>query len=429
MTPLKTTASVDAECSPKSSGLRKDSINAWSYLYVLVFGYIGVYLCRKNLSVAVPLIREAFHATKEQVGRVASAGTLAYALGKMTLGPVIDRLGGRLCFVFSLAFVGLFGVLGGFSSSLTALACIYALNRFSGAAAWGSMVKQTPAWFSAKNLALAMGVLSLSYVLGGAASVALAGQISYLTNQNWRLILGIPSAFIFVICILCGILLPKNKNKINHNSVSESHGFDWKLVKNLFLLKSFWAVLALSFTLTLIRETFNDWTVDYIKTQASEHLSIQVAAFLSTPFDLCGAAGILFIGVILGRLNDKQRSYMLSTLLLMLTVLLLTLPYIASLGMTKLVPAIGLVGFLALGPYSLLAGYYSVKIRGLQCAATVAGIVDSVGYIAGILAGFAFGWVLDHGGYTLGFQMLAFLSFLSAGIVFFLKESANPIIS
>jgi sugar phosphate permease len=421
LTPSKDTEFAESDFRASPVLVRKDSLRACSYLGVLVFGYIGVYLCRKNLSVAVPLIREAFHASKEQVGRIASVGTLAYALGKVTLGPVIDRFGGRVCFVFSLALVGLFGALGGFAPSLSALAFFYALNRYAGAGSWGSMVKQTPAWFSSKNLALAMGVLSLSYVLGGAASIALAGQIAYLTKQNWRLILGLPSAIIIIICILCLIFLPKTKPR--SSVVASDTCFDWVLFKSLFGSRTFWAVCALSFTLTLLRETFNDWTVDYIKTEGGQHLSIQIAAFLSTPFDLCGAAGILVIGSVLGRLTDRQRSYMLSVILLALTIVLLSLPFIAKLGLTSLVPAIGLVGFLALGPYSLLAGYYSVQIKGPECAATVAGIVDSLGYVAGILAGFAFGWVLDHGGYTLGFQLLATLSFISAGVVFFLKES------
>ncbi|MCZ7635205.1 MAG: MFS transporter [Verrucomicrobia bacterium] len=64
-------------------------------LAALVLGYIGIYLCRKNFSVAVPLIREAFSLSKEQIGIVASASTLAYMIGKFTFGPLIDRFGGR----------------------------------------------------------------------------------------------------------------------------------------------------------------------------------------------------------------------------------------------------------------------------------------------------------------------------------------------
>jgi sugar phosphate permease len=55
----------------------------WRVVLVLALGYVGVYLCRKNLSVAVPLLQQAFGATKAEVGTVASVGTVAYAIGKM----------------------------------------------------------------------------------------------------------------------------------------------------------------------------------------------------------------------------------------------------------------------------------------------------------------------------------------------------------
>jgi len=64
--------------------------------------YIGIYLCRKNFSVANPLIRQALGLNKEQIGEVASYSTMAYMIGKFVFGPVIDRVGGRSVFLLSL---------------------------------------------------------------------------------------------------------------------------------------------------------------------------------------------------------------------------------------------------------------------------------------------------------------------------------------
>src|SRR5260370_45240 len=58
-------------------------------------GYMGIYLCRKTLGVAVRLLQTGFHANKGQIGRIASLSTLAYAAGKLALGPLVDRAGGR----------------------------------------------------------------------------------------------------------------------------------------------------------------------------------------------------------------------------------------------------------------------------------------------------------------------------------------------
>jgi sugar phosphate permease len=57
--------------------------------------------------------------------------------------------------------------------------------------------------------------------------------------------------------------------------------------------------------------------------------------------------------------------------------------------------------------------------------ATVAGMVDGVGYIASILAGRQFGKIVDIGGYTLGFQCLAALALVSAFICLFLYRDSD----
>lgn len=405
-----------------------DSRQSWVLLATLVLGYVGVYLCRKNFSVAVPLLRAEFHSTKEAIGRIASVGTFTYACGKMVLCPLADRFGGRRCFLAALLLVSLFGMASGFAPSLGVLAVLYGLNRFSAAPAWASMIKQIPPWFGPRNVALAMAVLSLSYVFGGAAAVSLAGQVSDWSGQSWRVIMSAPSVVLIALLGACVLLLPRDHGADKHaaDPTEEHHGFSWALLGELLKLRVFWILCALSFTLTLLRETFNDWAVDFIKTSGGAQLSVRVAAFLSTPFDICGAAGILFIGVMMGRLRAEARSWLLAGCLLGLVALLVLLPAIVPLGLAAIVPAVGAVGFLSLGPYSLMAGYFAVQLRGPQCAGTVSGIVDSVGYFAGVLAGSAFGWLLDRGGYSLGFHVLAALSLASAVLALFLRVDTRP---
>jgi sugar phosphate permease len=88
-----------------------------------------------------------------------------------------------------------------------------------------------------------------------------------------------------------------------------------------------------------------------------------------------------------------------------------------------LAAGVGLIGFLVYGPYSLLGGVLSVEVRGKEFAATVSGLVDGTGYIAGILSGIVFGKLLMMGGYTLGFQAMSGLTLISAVLCCFLYRS------
>jgi len=87
---------------------------------------------------------------------------------------------------------------------------------------------------------------------------------------------------------------------------------------------------------------------------------------------------------------------------------------------------VGAIGFLVYGPYSLLSGVLAVEVRGGEFTATVAGLVDGVGYVAGFLSGVCFGKLLMLGGYTLGFQVMAALTLVSALTCFLLYAKPPP---
>lgn len=394
---------------------------AWVFLGTLILGYIGVYLCRKNFSVAVPLIREAFGLTKEQIGMVASASTLAYMVGKFAFGPMIDRFGGRASFLLALLLVAVFGAGGGLVGSLPLLTLVYSLNRLAGSAGWGAMVKLVPDWFVGRQLPLAMAVLSLSFVFGGVCATLLASLITEWSHDNWRWVMGGPALVLAAILVLCWAVLPRagNAGRVETGERAQTGaggGFEFRKIGQLLGIPQFWVVCALSFTLTLLRETFNTWTVDFFTEAGGADMSHRIAGFLSTPFDALGAVGIVFLGWVFGRTTPQARRRLLFVLLLALALLIFLLPRLARQHVLLAMVAVGAIGFLAYGPYSLLAGILSVEIRGKAYVATVAGLVDGIGYLAAILAGQQFGRILDVGGYDLGFSGLAVLAAVSAGL-------------
>ena len=109
-----------------------------------------------------------------------------------------------------------------------------------------------------------------------------------------------------------------------------------------------------------------------------------------------------------------------------LSLLLALLPALFHLGLWLLAVGVGLIGFLVYGPYSLLGGVLSVEVHGKGYAATVSGVVDGTGYIAGFFSGILFGRLLMAGGYRLGFEMMAGLTLVSAVLSCFLYTQPAP---
>lgn len=400
---------------------------AWRVCIWLALGYVGVYLCRKNLSVALPLLADHYHVTKSTLGSIASWGTLAYAVGKFLGGPLTDRLGGRTAYMISLTGVVLFGALGGIVPGLLALTVVYALNRLFGAGAWNAMVKITASWVPPRRLATAIGALSISFVLGGIAAALLAKQLLEW-GADWRGVLSLPSLLLVLLLAACfrwvhpgpiQQLPPVDEapaspvTAANPEAVSASRSRA-ALLTALLTRPRFLVVCLLSFTLTLMREGFSTWSVDYLVTLQTGERSVPSAALGSIWFDAAGAISILAMGFAYDRLPIRARRWVIFGILVMLAGVLAQLTGVGKSNPGLAVWLLGAVGLLSYGPYSLLAGVFAVECGGEELAGTATGFIDGVGYIAAILSGQVLGQILDKGGYPDAFRFMAILTFCAA---------------
>ena len=194
--------------------------------------------------------------------------------------------------------------------------------------------------------------------------------------------------------------------------------------RHLFRERRFWIVCGLSFVLTMMRETFNTWTYDFLTVEGVGSSKI-VRAVTSSAFDFSGGLGILAMGWAYDRLNDFWRRWVLVVLLGLLSVLLFFLNDIAGYSVAAAALGVGAVGILIYGPYSLLAGVFAIEVGGEARAATTAGWVDALGYIGAAIAGVAFGAVLDQGGYGLGFKALAFVTMIASFLCLFVGDDGR----
>ena len=171
----------------------------------------------------------------------------------------------------------------------------------------GGMVKQVPEWFSSRSIALAMGILSLSFVFGGVLATILAGFIASWSGNNWRWVMSGPSIVVVSSWRSAGSLsLEAGATERKPSIARAKPARDGEASRCRRTVRRFWIACALSFMLTLLRETFNTWTVDFFKT-AGLTMSSDIAAFLSTPFDAFGATGIVTLGWFSGESGSGRR--------------------------------------------------------------------------------------------------------------------------
>ena len=417
----------------------------WATVALMVAGYAGYYLCRSNLSVCIPLIRDdlvrqglSADMAKKRLGTVVSFAILAYAVGKFFAGGLADFQGGRRNYlggmIGSIGFTILFA-LGG-SIPFFTLASVG--NRFVQSFGWAGMIKITSRWFPHGSYGRVMAFISLSFLFGDALARKFMGYLLE-ARCSWQQVFFACAATMFVLLVINTIFLKETplqigeEEPISHaDSLFGEQGNEpvpsgvWALLAPLFRRRVFWYVCILSLGLTLLRETFNTWIPTYFNEALG--MSSSEAADKSSWFPFLGGISVLLAGFLSDRLGRWSRALIIVGCLVLTTLALATLALV-DFGTATIWPVlvVTLIGFLLIGPYSYLAGAISLDFGGKQGSSTASGFIDGIGYLGGMMAGdsmartvVAFGWK----GAFLGLGGVGILSTVAA--VLFLIEQLRP---
>lgn len=178
-------------------------LKRWRFgaFWVCLLGYIGYYLCRKNLSAAFPLLEEAFSFSNSELGLIAFYSELAYAAGKFINGPLADRIGGKKIFLLGMAGAIACNFAFAAGSNLTYFIVVWCVCRYFLSMGWGGLVKIIGHWYEPERNGTIMGVISLNFQFGGVIATLFA---ALLVGQGvgWQGVFIYPPIVLSVIFIL-----------------------------------------------------------------------------------------------------------------------------------------------------------------------------------------------------------------------------------
>ena len=383
---------------------------------LLFGGYAACYYCRADLSVATPLLVEELgkqgvsHSEAiVRIGSMSSLGVLAYALGKLFLTGLGDYWGGRRNFLIGVGGATVFTALFAVGATIPMFTLAWIGNRLTQSIGWAGLIKVSSRWFDYSSYGSIIGILSISYLVGDAAARQQMGMLIE-RGYGWRSLFLFAAIVAAVMLIASLLWLRESRAELGHpqakpnplNLFAEAESRPASvgaLLLPLLRSRAFLLVCLLSFTCTIIRETFNTWTPVYLR----DHLgySMSHSAGMSAIFPGVGAASVLLAGWLSDRLGLNGRSLLLFLGLTGTAAALLVLMSVRSgpSGALLAVVVIGVVAFCLLGPYSYLGGAFALDFGGKQASASASGIIDGIGYLGGVLAGdtvarlsVAFGW-------------------------------------
>lgn len=407
------------------SAEQSNRLERWriSTFWVMLIGYIGYYICRGNLSAALPLLEQEFGYSNTQLAWIGALSELTYALGKFINGPLADRLGGRRIFLIGMVGAIFWNIIFSLSSSLTAFIVVWCCCRYFLAMGWGGLTKTIGNWYPTERNGTIMGFISINFQFGGVIAALFAGFLVQQMGVSWQGVFIYPAlvlSLIFVWSYFASKASPKdvvpdveiasenNRSQLADYGTDEEQPAFTTILRTLLGLPIYRLLLLFSFITTMLRAVFLFWTPIFlydIGLEAGESI------LKSAVFPALGVLGTVFIGWYTDRYAvDGDRAKMMWIMLCALVASLFMIGLLTTgenINHNLVLVFLGATGFFLLGPYSMSSGCLTLDIAGAKGAGSCTGTIDGIGYVGSFISTLAAGIISDYLGWSEVFFLLA----------------------
>ncbi len=420
----------------------KSPIGTYRYrILALVFMATTInYFDRSIVGVMAPVLQELFFWSNKDYASIMVSFKIAYGLGLLFMGGVIDRLGTKTGYTISIVTWSLFGMLHAVIRPAFSLIGFITARFGLGIGESGNFpaaIKTVAEWFPKKDRAFATGIFDASTSVGAILAPFIVGAIVTAEGKNWQ----IPFLFTGVLSSLWVILWLRTYKKpevhprlskeelvyINSDSGEETPGkIPWL---KLLPKRETWA-----FALTTITDGvwwfYLFWGAKFLSEQFGVDIKNMGLPFLI--IFLMADAGSLLGGYTSGVLIKKGWSVNKARKITLLVCAVIILPVTFVPVVAGKWIAVWLIGLGAAGHQSWSINSYTLvpDVFPKKAVASVIGIGKMVGVTFAIVADLALGSVLDtanNSGYFWAFVIAGLSYLIILGFVHLLMPKMTPL--
>jgi sugar phosphate permease len=409
-------------------------MSAWKSWQIRTFITIWItygtfYLCRANISFALPGLSAEFGYSKTMLGLLGTALFIMYSLGQFVNGQLGDKFGARKLVFTGMIVSALLNIVFSFSTAFAFMLIVWGLNGYFQSMGWSPQVKTMANWFTVAQRGKWMGLMGSCYQIGNAYTWLF---VSFLAaNYGWRTVFWVPSIVFLISSIHFFIRLRNAPEEIGlppieqlrkiaageavssagageetagapaASAKQDAHmGFAYT-IKLCVTSPRIWAVSAAFLCLDIIRYGFFYWAPVYLI--EAQGASISSAGLKVAVLPLAGSAGAIVTGWATGKFFQNRRAPVIAICLFGLAFfswLFYTAPpgaWIWSLF------CLAVIGFCTYGPHVLMVGHAAQDFAGRKAAASAAGFIDGWGYVGAAMTGVFTGWLVESYGWGAGF--------------------------
>jgi MFS transporter, ACS family, aldohexuronate transporter len=168
----------------------------WWIAGLLFASTIINYIDRQTLSLLAPYLKLEYRWTNTDYANIVIAFRIAYSVGQMVFGRLMDRIGTRRGLSITVAWYSIVSILTSLANGLYSLAAFRFLLGAGESGNWPGATKAVSEWFPKRERALATAFFDSGSSIGGAIAPFLVLPIYF--RWGWRPAFMIPGALGFL---------------------------------------------------------------------------------------------------------------------------------------------------------------------------------------------------------------------------------------
>jgi len=403
----------------KDPGQIKETYNYWRIrvFYSMFIGYAFYYFIRKSFIFAMPSMIEDLGFTKTDLGIITSVWAVAYGLSKFVSGVIGDRSNARYFMALGLLATGVCNIFFGLFSSIAMFIICWGANGWFQGFGWPACARLLTHWYSQKERGRWWALWNTSQNIGGAVIPLLTVVVAQY--YGWRYAMIFPGVVSIIMAFFLMNRLTDTPASLGlppierfrddyptKNRTEDERELTVKEILFKYVLNNPYVwILAISyFFVYIIRMAIGNWGQLYLV--ESKHYSQIEAGGIIFWFECGGFFGNLASGWASDKIFKGSRGpinvIFSATIIGVLFALL-------SFSQTSILIDCGLIflaGFCIYGP-QMLIGMQAAEIAHKKAAATASGFAGWSAYLGAAVAGWPFGWITQHFGWSGFFVALA----------------------
>ena len=411
------------------NGMKRTNVR-WTVVALIFFATTVNYIDRQVIGLLKPYIQDDLGWTEADYGYIVTAFQVAYGIGMIVGGRMLDRLGSKLGYSIAIIVWSLGAVLHAAVRSVTGFGAARAVLGLGEAGNFPAAVKVIAEWFPKRDRAFATGVFNSGTTIGAIIAPIIVTAITLQWGWRWAFIITGLLGFIWVVAWWLLYHAPDKNPKVNAAELAyirsdtpevpvaseasdapDSPKITWR---ELFQHRQTYAILFSRFVTDWVWWFFLFWTPDFLnKTQGVDlKATVLPLIIIYTMSSIGGIYGghVSSQFIKLGRSVDFARK----TTILLFALLVLPLnavPYIHNIWIVVLI--IGLATSThqawASNIFTIVSDVYPKQVVG-----SMTGISSVGGAVGGALASSFVGLILEWTGSYATIFMIASCMYLLA---------------